>query len=150
MDIKQVKRILVPTDFSEAADEALETAVAMARAFSAELELLHVTASVVMLPPPFDLVSVPSVFPDVMRKVQEGLDSRAARLRGQGVTATTLTLEGNAHVEIVRHARETGADLIVMATHGRSGIAHAVMGSVAERVVQRAECPVLIVPVRRR
>jgi nucleotide-binding universal stress UspA family protein len=63
------------------------------------------------------------------------------------VPCTTSSLDGIPHKEIVDHAKKVGADLILIGTHGRSGLSHAVLGSVAERVVQRARRPVLVVPV---
>jgi universal stress protein A len=144
-----VRRIVVPTDFSTTADRALDVAIALGRPFGAALAVVHVASPVVVLPPPLEMVPVASLFPDVARRLQEGLEVRAARVREAGLTCEVADLEGNAHLEIVRYAQEHGADLIVMGTHGRSGLAHAVLGSVAERVVHRATCPVLVVPDRR-
>lgn len=148
MDATQIRRILVPTDFSDTADAALAVSIEVARAFRAEVELLHVTQTTMLLPPPLDLISFPSLVPDLQVRVQENLEQRAARVQAAGLSVTTATLEGAPHVEIVRYANETGAGMIVMGTHGRGGLAHAVMGSVAERVLHRARCPVLVVPVR--
>jgi nucleotide-binding universal stress UspA family protein len=144
-----VRRIVVATDFSATADRALDLAIDMAKALAAQIAIVHVTASTVVLPPPLELVPVPTVFPDLSRRVHEGLEARAARVREAGVGCETAALEGNDHVEIVRYAKDTGAYLVVMGTHGRSGLAHAVLGSVAERVLHRAPCPVLVVPDRR-
>lgn len=148
MDIRQMKKVLVPVDFSDQADEALRTAIGVARAFGGEVELLHVTAPVMVLPPPIDIISFPTLFPDLTRRVEESLASRRAWIAEAGLSSTTTVLQGNPHVEIVRRAKESGAELIVMGTHGRSGFGHAVLGSVAERVVHRSPCPVLVVPVR--
>ena len=144
-----IRRILVPTDFSQMADRALDLALEMARAFGAQLTLVHVTAPVMVLPPPLELVPIPTLFPDMPRRINDELEARTTRARQAGIASESQTLSGNPHVEIVRHAGEIKADLIVMGTHGRSGISHAVLGSVAERVVHRAPCPVLIVPDRR-
>jgi nucleotide-binding universal stress UspA family protein len=78
------------------------------------------------------------------------LAERAERLRAAGIACQTRLLEGGPALEIVRRAQETGADLIVVGTHGRTGIAHAVLGSVAERVVRHSTCPVLTVPFARK
>lgn len=149
MESTQIRRILVPTDFSDTADAALTLAIQVAGQFHAELELLHVTQTVMVLPPPLELISFPTLMPDLPVRVQQHLEQRAGRVREAGLVVSTATLEGVAHVEIVRHAQATGAGMIVMGTHGRGGLAHAVMGSVAERVLHRARCPVLVVPVRR-
>jgi nucleotide-binding universal stress UspA family protein len=143
------RRILVPTDFSETADRALEMAIEMGRALDAVVELVHVSAPVLVLPPPFELVPIPTLFPQLPRRIEEGLETRAARVREAGLSCEIATLDGAPHLEIVREAEDTRAYLIVMGTHGRGGIGHAVLGSVAERVVHRAKCPVLVVPDRK-
>jgi nucleotide-binding universal stress UspA family protein len=143
-----IRRIVLATDFSPIADGALEVAITMARAMGARLDIIHVSAAVIMLPPPFELVSVPALFPDLSRRVQEGLEARAAKVREAGLECETLELSGTAHVEIVNYARDKGADLIVLGTHGRGGLGHAVMGSVAERVLHRSPCPAVVVPGR--
>jgi nucleotide-binding universal stress UspA family protein len=84
----------------------------------------------------------------VMDRVADGLAAEEARVRAAGVACDSATLIGRPEAEIVARATETGAQLIVMGTHGRSGLAHALLGSVAERVVQHSPCPVLIVPRR--
>jgi universal stress protein A len=143
------RRILVPTDFSETADRALATAIELGRSLGAEVHVVHVFSPVVMLPPPLDMISLPSLLPNVLPKMEEALEARAARVREAGLTGTVELIEGTPPVEIVRHATKVGAELIVVGTHGRSGLAHAVLGSVAERVLHRATCPVLVVPDRK-
>jgi nucleotide-binding universal stress UspA family protein len=145
-----IRRILVPTDFSRSADRALDKAIELARAVGAAVELAHVSAPVLVLPPPLELVAIPQLFPDVPRRIQESLAERVARAKAAGVACESIELEGHPHQEIVRHADDTGVDLIVMGTHGQGGLAHAVLGSVAERVLHRAACPVLVVPERER
>ena len=79
MELGKIRRILVPTDFSETADEALGVATAMARAFGATVELVHVAASAMMvLPPPLELVSFGALFPDLSQKVQDSLQTRSS------------------------------------------------------------------------
>jgi universal stress protein A len=150
MPITPVRRIVVATDFSPTADLALDTATELAATFKAQIAIVHVTAAAIVMPPPFELVPVVTLFPQLPRRVQEGLESRAERVRKVGVECETAELSGNAHVEIVNYAKETRADIVVLGTHGRSGLEHAVLGSVAERVVHRAPCPVLVVPDRPR
>ncbi|HVV49493.1 MAG TPA: universal stress protein [Polyangia bacterium] len=149
MDLTALKRILVPTDFSDPSQEALDTAAAFARKFGATLDLVHVAVEAVYpVPPPIDVATLPiDIGPALDRSAAE-LAAAEARLRAAGVACESATLIGRPDQEIVTRARTTGAGLIVMGTHGRSGLAHALLGSNAERVVQHAPCPVLIVPKR--
>ena len=83
-----------------------------------------------------------------IKLLKRELDAERDRVKSAGVSVETTTLSGRAAPEIVAHAKKTGADLIVMGTHGRSGFQHAILGSVAERVLRHSPCPVLVVPVR--
>jgi nucleotide-binding universal stress UspA family protein len=149
MDPRAVKKILVPTDFSELSGEAVATAVAFAKSFGATIDLVHVFVEpAYILPPPIDMATFPFDLAQILDRVQIGLDTERDRVKDTGVTVTTTTLSGRAAPEIVAHAKKTGADLIVMGTHGRSGFQHALLGSVAERVLRHSPCPVLVVPVR--
>ena len=148
MERAQFRRILVPTDFSHPAKQAVRAAEALALVFDAGLELLHVTTSVTMLPPPVEMVPFTTLVPDIARQVQERLDEEAKRVRAAGVPCGTKSMDGSPATEIVRRAQEIEADLIVMGTHGHGGLAHAVLGSVTERVLHKSQCPVLVVPVR--
>jgi universal stress protein A len=142
------RRILAATDFSTSADLALDMAVPMARDLRAELILLHVTAPVMVLPPPFELLSMPTLFPDLPRRIDEQMATRAAKAKEAGVTCQIELRDGNPPAEIVRLAEELSVELVVVGTHGHGGLGH-LLGSVAERVVHRAPCPVLVVPDRR-
>jgi nucleotide-binding universal stress UspA family protein len=144
------RRLLVPTDFSETADRALQRAIGMARVLPAQLVVIHVHSPVVVLPPPIDMVSLSTVFPKALEKMEEALEERAARVREAGLVCEIELVEGAPHVEIVAFADKIQAEMIVLGTHGRGGLAHAVLGSVTERVIHRATCPVLVVPDRRR
>ncbi len=149
MELTNLKRILVPTDFTDPSNEALATAMAFARMFGATLDLVHVAVEAAYpLPPPVDVLTMPIDLSPVLDRASEGLASEEARVREAGVPCETAMLIGRADQEIVTRARQTGAQLIVMGTHGRSGLAHALLGSNAERVIQHAPCPVLIVPRR--
>ncbi len=150
MDPRSWKRILVPTDFSDPSSEAMTTAMAFARLSSATLDLVHVAVEATYaLPPPIDVASVPIDMRKVMDRVADGLAAEEKRVRADGFACETAILVGRPDAEIVARATDTHADLIVMGTHGRSGLAHALLGSVAERVVQHSPCPVLIVPQRK-
>ena len=150
MDPRTWKRILVPTDFSDPSSDAMATAMAFAQLSGGTLDLVHVAVEATYaLPPPIDVASVPIDMRRVMERVAEGLAAEEARVRKAGIACDTATLVGRPDAEIVARANETHAELIVMGTHGRSGLAHALLGSVAERVVQHSPCPVLIVPQRK-
>jgi universal stress protein A len=100
------------------------------------------------LPPPIDVASLPIDIGPALERAAEGLAIEEARVRDAGIRCESMTLVGRADQQIVERARTTAADLIIMGTHGRSGLAHAILGSNAARVVQHAPCPVLIVPKR--
>ena len=149
MDPRSIKKILVPTDFSDLSGRALATAIDFARAFGADIELVHVYVEPThLLPPPVEMATFPFDMARVLDKVQQSLDAERDRVRGAGVACEAIALAGRAAAEIVARAGKTGADMIVMGTHGRSGLEHAILGSVAERVVHHATCPVLVVPAR--
>ena len=148
-------RILVPTDFSSAADRALEHARSLAEAFGASIHLLHVFDD------PFTAAAyAPEVFASIPPDYREAALAEAgrqldARLGGQErreFGGTSELVIGSPAREIVRYAAMHGIDLIVMGTHGRSGLAHLLLGSVAERVVRTAPCAVLTIrePARNR
>jgi universal stress protein A len=137
-------KILCPVDFSEPSREALVAAADLARTFDASLTLVHVY----QLP----LAAVPemSVDPELYGMMGKRADEELARLTqealGLGVRRVESTrLEGVAWDVIVKLARDGRVDLVVMGTHGRTGLRHALLGSVAERVVRHASCPVLVV-----
>jgi universal stress protein A len=147
VDLSSLKRILVPTDFSDPSEEALKTAMAFGKTFGATLDLVHVAVEIAYpLPPPIDLTSLPIDIGPALERAAEGLAVEEARVRDAGIQCESATLVGRADQEIVERARSTAADLIVMGTHGRSGLAHAILGSNTARVVQHAPCPVLIIP----
>jgi nucleotide-binding universal stress UspA family protein len=144
----QLKHILVATDFSEASDAALVYGRALARSFGATLHLLHVAENVYLKTMAGE--SYAAVFPDLQRDVeaaaQKQLDERLIDNDPDRLPAKGTVLTSNVPaVAIVDYARRTGIDLIVMGTHGRGAVAHLLMGSVAEKVVRTAPCPVLTV-----
>jgi nucleotide-binding universal stress UspA family protein len=140
-----MKRILVATDFSQHADRALDWGVALAKRFSAELEI---TTSVYVVP----FAAVPSGYampPDYLHGVRDAADRRLAelstRLTGEGLRVHYTLLHEDPSSGICALAKETGADLVALGTRGRAGLAHVLLGSVAERVARLAPCPVLTV-----
>jgi nucleotide-binding universal stress UspA family protein len=141
-----IKRIVVGTDFSEGSDAAMVKAFALALAHNAVVDLVHVVELGVLFAP----VSLGSMAladgPALFEEIDRALSSRAEEAKRAGLVCQTNSLQGFPPAEIVQHAKKTSADLVVVGTHGRTGITHLVLGSVAERVVQRSICPVLIVP----
>ena len=143
----QMKRILLPTDFSDCARAALNYACAFVEQFGSELHLLHVVQDVMlMMPEPGSAFALPQNY---LLDLKTGAEKSLAGLLDETwlvdkkvVRATRL---GSAFVEIVRYAREHEIDLVIVGTHGRSGLKHVFLGSVAERVVRKAPCPVLTV-----
>jgi universal stress protein A len=141
-----IKRIVVGTDFSEGSDAALAKAFSLALAHHALVELVHVVDPGVLFAPA-SLGAMPLADGDALfEEIDRALALRAQGAKRAGIACQTSSLQGFPPGELVRHAKKTGADLIVVGTHGRTGIAHAILGSVAERVVQRAPCLVLVVP----
>ena len=140
------KKILCPIDFSDASRAALETAADLARRFGASLTLFHAYPVPGYTFPDGSFVASSKMLEELADQARRHLEewkSIAATLGVEGVEAVTAVGEP-AH-EIVTWAKEKGADLVVVGTHGRTGLTHALMGSVAERVVRRAPCPVLTV-----
>jgi nucleotide-binding universal stress UspA family protein len=142
-----LRRVLFPTDFSGFAREALSYAVAMAEDYGASLHILHVVPTPEMalqfeaMAPVLDA----DFFTELEKGAQEQLEKVVPDEVRERVDLTLATRRGAAFVEIVRYARENDIDLIVIATHGRTGLRHALFGSVAEKVVRKSPCPVLSV-----
>jgi nucleotide-binding universal stress UspA family protein len=144
-------KILSATDFSEDSNLALSYAEELARRFTAEVILLHVDQALppVMISPDMgpvmDVGAMTRIAEDQRMAAQKELDKLVNRMREAGLKARSLLKVGSPFLEIIHAAQGDNADLIVMGTHGRTGIAHVLMGSVAERVVQKAHCPVLTI-----
>jgi len=147
MNLDDLKLILVPTDFSETSAAAVRAAIRMAQAFHAAIEVFHVDPDpALLLPPPVDVVSRPLAFERVLTETTEKLERVVSQVRQAGVPCTSVSEFGRSSSSIVEQARRSGAGLIVMGTHGRHGLAHALIGSVAEKVVEHGKRPVLVVP----
>lgn len=138
------RTILCPTDFSDCARAALHLAGSLANVHHARLVLLHVI-DVQYGPHGYGGVMVEVRPPDYPRQMFEAL--RQLTTPYPEVQVEYLLAEGQPGEEVVRIAREKGCDLIVMGTHGRTGLAHLFLGSVAEEVLRQAPCPVLTVRV---
>ena len=138
-----IKKILVPTDFSEGSEQAVQYAAMMARTLRAHVCLVHVIQPYAYaMTETFNVVDHYSALKTIAEPM---LDQARKGLQKGGLTVETDLLSGVAHREILEKARRTGADLIVMGTHGRSGVDHLLLGSVAEKVVRMSPCPVLTI-----
>jgi universal stress protein A len=141
----KVRRVLCPTDFSPTADHAAELAAEMAMKFGADLVLLHVIPDLSYPLRSFGAVTAyPHLREELHLRAKEELDKHAATLKA-GKPVTTELRDGAAHEAILACAKERGADLIVLGTHGHTGFKHMLLGSTAEKVVRTAACPVLTV-----
>jgi nucleotide-binding universal stress UspA family protein len=144
-------KIIAATDFSEDSSFALGYAQELALKFSAEIVLMHVDqplAPVMMTPelgPAMDVGAMGRIAEEQRMLAQKELDKIAGKLREGGLKVKVQLKVGSPFLEILRTAQSENADLIVLGTHGRTGLAHVLMGSVAERVVQKSSCPVLTV-----
>ncbi len=141
-----IQRILCPVDFSSCSDQALQSALKLAKGFGATLELMHVVQTPTYVMPMMPLGGVPV---DLMRDQPERLKAQLDKVRDRHLSEhsmiTTSVHEGVVHAKIIERAQETAADLIVIGTHGHTGLTHVLLGSVAERVVRMAPCPVLTI-----
>jgi nucleotide-binding universal stress UspA family protein len=144
----EIKRILCPTDFSENSKHAMKYALTLAALSQAELELFHVVE-------PISYPQSTELFEPVLDEVelsmkmeaafQKQLEDQVAALKEEYPKVEGKLVTGNTFLEIIQVARDDDVDMIVMGTHGRTGLAHVLIGSVAEKVVREAPCPVLTV-----
>jgi nucleotide-binding universal stress UspA family protein len=143
-----LKNIVVATDFSEASEAALAYGRDLARAFGATLHVLHVAGNVIAAA--IGVEGYTTDFVALQREVEESarkhLDALVTEQDRQILTAKTIVLTSNSPAQsIVSYAKDAHIDLVIVGTHGRGGMAHLLMGSVAERVVRTAPCAVLTV-----
>ena len=141
-----LKRLLVPTDFSDSARHALTYGISFAREYKAELLLLHVVENLTV-GYASDLFPVPmaEVFDEISGFARTELAKLAAQAREKEIAVRELVVQGKPSAEIIRVAKEETADMIVLGTHGKGMLDKALFGSTAERVIRRAPCPVLTV-----
>jgi nucleotide-binding universal stress UspA family protein len=142
----RLKRILVPTDFSAQSKKALKYALEFAEQFGASLILAHVVTPMIY-PPDAGLVPIEmqGMGLNLEKQARESLAALAKREVPPGTTVRTVIRTGNPYYEIANIALEQGADLIVISTHGYTGLKKVLLGGTAERVVRHAPCPVLVV-----
>lgn len=139
-------RVLCPTDFSPVSLAAERYATGIAARYNATLVLLHVELPWPLMgqydeaPPDF------ARFKELRRQSEETLAEARSRARAAGIVVETVVHEGQPAQKILTLAADTDVDLIVMGTHGRGGVGHLLLGSVAEKVLRKAQCPVMVVP----
>ena len=142
-----MQNILVPIDFSSITESVVDIAKTLAECFSSRLWLIHVAS------PDPDFVgydagpqSVRDQLAEHLREEHQRLQATAAELRKAGIDTTALLVQGATAEKILAEAEEHSADLIVMGSHGHGAMHRALMGSVSERVLRKAACPVTIIP----
>ncbi len=138
-----INKILVPVDFSEHSQKALRYALAFALQFEAEVTLVHIVEQMVY---PGDWMYPPLAVTDFAAEKREQMIDRLRSLdAGSGVKTHHVVRLGRAWQEVIEIAREQQTDMIILATHGYTGLKHVLLGSVAEKIVRHAPCPVLSV-----
>jgi nucleotide-binding universal stress UspA family protein len=140
----EIRRIICPVDFSEPSENALDFAVELASKFGADIHLVHAYQLPVYALPDGAMMAGPEFTTKVTTELGKALAALAQRKSGTKIQ--THLVEGIPYREVVRMTDELRGDLIVMGTHGRTGIRHLLLGSVAERVVRSAHVPVITVP----
>jgi nucleotide-binding universal stress UspA family protein len=139
-----INKILVPIDFSDYSKSSLKYAVNYAKHFQASLILVYVIEPVIY-PPDFSMgqIAIPTPGLEMDKRAKEELDKLAEKEIPSGVSVKKIIKTGKPFVEIIETAAEEDVDLIIIATHGHSGVEHILFGSTAEKVVRKAPCPVL-------
>ena len=144
----QIRTILFPTDFSNGARAAMDHAVSLARDYKAKLILLYVIQDISIaewyIP---SSLSVTDLIEDMQKSAWKEMDKWAEEVSLKVKEVEKLVIRGVPFVEIIKAAKEKDTDLIVIGTHGRTGIDHMLFGSTAEKVVRKAPCPVLTVRI---
>lgn len=142
----ELRRVLVPVDFSDTSRKAMQYAVPFGAAFGAEVLLLHVVQPYTV---PVELGYMPPEWAESQQRFLKSAREELEKLGGREIRDRAAwkaqVREGVPWQEIIAVAGEARADLIIVATHGRTGLQHVLLGSVAERVVRHAPCPVLVV-----
>jgi nucleotide-binding universal stress UspA family protein len=142
-----IKRVLAPTDFSAHSEKAVRFACGLAERFGAELHLVNVLSEIIPAGPDPLLMPVmpPQFYQENENRAKETLRSLIQPSWGNPTRLVTAVRWGSPVEAIVDYAQEQQIDMIVIATHGRTGLSHVLLGSVAERIVREAHCPVLTI-----
>jgi nucleotide-binding universal stress UspA family protein len=139
------QHFLVPIDFSDYADQALAYAIRLASTLDAQLTLLHVMQPLPMAGVDMSVTLPATYLQEVEAEVQRSMEAALGRVTAAGLIGECVVLYGVPFQEIVDTAKARQVDLIIMGTHGRTGLLHVLLGSVAEKVVRLAPCSVLVV-----
>ncbi|HET8936480.1 MAG TPA: universal stress protein [Polyangiales bacterium] len=140
------QKILVPIDFSELTPQVLHAAAELSRRFEAPATLLHIWDPEFFAVPNIYRLYDPKLVPGLHNRLMQLLERARHDMQADGALQVDIALvEGQPHREIVRFAHDSAFDLIVIGTHGRTGLAHSLLGSVAEKVVRLADCAVMTV-----
>lgn len=137
--------ILVPVDFSDHSKEALETAIQLAHLFGSTIHLLHCYHIQTTAISPYGIVLPSSYYTEIRDAAAKKLNQWHESVFNEGIKVESILASDSPSVAIIRTAEEIDADIIAMGTRGLSGLKHAMLGSIAERVVRLAPCPVLTV-----
>jgi len=140
-----IKNILCPIDYSVYSEKALKYAIEFAEKYNAKLYLMHVLDIRIYDITDPELYNVNVIDKETINKLRERLHKCISEDTRKNIEVETLVIEGVPFAEIIKKAREYKVDLIVLGTHRRTGLSHAIMGSVAEKVVRKAPCPVLTI-----
>lgn len=145
----KIKNILLPTDLSATSLTAADYAMELAAQYKAKIHLLHVLEKT---PPILAIRSLDLSQEKILKSFEEegrkSLESAVKKIKkgkSDGIDIEPILKKGNDHEEIVKYSKEHKIDLIVIATHGRTGLLHTLLGSVAEKVIRYAKCPVLVI-----
>jgi nucleotide-binding universal stress UspA family protein len=145
----KIQKIVSPVDFSNCAQQALNYAIELATQFKAELSIVHAYEDPAAYVTPMPMSGYVGPGAELLLELRKQLEVRLEEWKGQvakaGVPVRSELLEGTPYRVVLDWAKEWGADLIVIGTHGHTGLAHALLGSVTERVVRMATCPVLTI-----
>jgi nucleotide-binding universal stress UspA family protein len=138
------QHFLVPIDFSPYAEQALDYAIALAKQLQAHMTLLHVIQPPLIAGADMGVWPSPTFLEELEAAVTSDMEGYLARVTAAGLEGEIVVVHGVPFQEILHAAKERHVDLIIMGTHGRTGLTHVLLGSVAEKVVRLAPCPVLI------
>lgn len=138
------QHFLVPIDFSAYADQALEYAIALAQKLQARLTLLHVIQPLPISGADMGVALPYAYFEELETELRQALEEKLQRVHQAGLEGDYVLVHGTPFQAIIDTATAQHTDLIIMGTHGRTGLTHVLMGSVAERVVRLGPCPVLV------
>ncbi len=142
--MEQIKKILVPIDFSDYSKNALKYAIQFAKQFNAKIYLVYVVEPIIY-PADFSMgqVAIPSADIDLHSRAEEELRKLSKDFINGSLQVEILIKTGKPFIEIIETASANDIDLIIIATHGHTGVEHLLFGSTAEKVVRKAPCPVL-------